>query len=312
MTVRSNVAAASAVVCGSVALVSAAPVTVELSTGETLKGEFVSRGEKEAVFKSDAAGVVSIPAGNIKNIVAADGVASGYVATGEPGLFGTDFLAGWSKELELGVTGTNGNSDSITGNAALRFSTDNDEYRATAGAWYFLTNNNSGRSRNEARVYATFDKYLNDIDPKLFIFVRGQYDFDEFQAWENRASLYVGPGYDFVKKDNYEMTGRFGLGATQEFGGADDDFRIEAFLGVDGKWAIDSNQTLGYSFYYYPSLENLDDGRVVSHVHYTADVDKAKGLAVRLGIENIYDFRTKNSDADHSNWKYYANLLLKF
>lgn len=292
-----------------------APRTVILKTGERVTGTVVSRTEKDIVIDSTGMGTVTVTAGNIESVIGPDGKVEVYdpsTAVPDPGLFGTGILSGWTRQFELGVTGTAGTTDSTAVNAQFNATTDNESYRSTLGAWYFLTTDNTSTSRNQTRVFGTYDKKI-DGGP-WFVFGRAQYDNDSLQLWENRVSLFAGPGYEFIKKDNYELIGRAGLGYTHEFGGNTpsdyDDSRFEALIGIDGKWVIDSNQTFNYSCYYYPSLESLDYGRIVSTAWYQADLNKSQGIAFKAGVEHTYEFITPGDD-QHNNYKYFMNLVMK-
>jgi putative salt-induced outer membrane protein YdiY len=313
MKVRNLIAAA--VVAAVPAAAFAAPVTVKLKSGETVSGEFVNRGAATASVKSAGLGVVNIPVAQIDSIVGPDGTAMAYTPVAEGGLMGTDFLAGWSKTFDAGLLGQNGASESLAFNAGVDFKTTDTitDYRSSFGARYWLASNDGEKSTNAFRAYGKYDQYLPSIDPKLFWFVYGQYDFDEFQSFYQRASLYVGPGYDFVTKPDYTMTGRLGLGFSQDFGReATDDFRIEAYAGVDGKWTIEADkQFFTYSFYYFPSLEDFSDGRIVSNLGYEAVIDQAKGISLKAFFEHKYEFRTPDA-TDHNNYKYGMNILVKF
>jgi putative salt-induced outer membrane protein YdiY len=291
----------------------AAPHTVKLTTGEQVTGEIVSRSEKQIVVDSAGVGEVTIPAGKIANVIGPDGKDAPYVPVTDDGLFGLGILAGWERTAELGATGTSGTTDSAAINALFNATTDNDSYRSTFGAWYFLSTDNGGTSRNQTRVYATYDHKI-DGGP-WFVFGKAQYDNDSLALWENRVSLYFGPGYEFVKKDNYDLVGRIGVGYAHEFGGNTpsdyDDSRFEALIGFDGKWKVDSNSSFSYGSYYYPSLEDfMGEGRVISYLAYMIDISKSRGLSFKIGTEHTYDFVTPGDD-EHNNWKYYANLVMK-
>lgn len=289
-----------------------APRTVILKTGERVTGSVVSRSEKDIVIDSAAMGTVTIGAANIDSVIGPDGKPEGYTPVADPGLFGTGLLSGWTRQFELGINGTAGTTDSTAINAQFNATTNNDEYRSTFGAWYFLTTDNDGASVNQTRVYGTYDKKI-DGGP-WFVFGRAQYDNDSIQLWENRVSAFAGPGYEFIMKDNYELVGRAGLGYTHEFGGNTpddyDDSRFEALIGFDGKWKIDSDQSFAYGSYYYPSLESLDQGRIVSYAAYQIDVMKSKGMGIRAGVEHTYEFLTPGDD-EHNNFKYYMNWFMK-
>lgn len=289
-----------------------APRTVQLKSGERVTGEVVSWTEKAITVDSAAVGTVTIATSNVQEVIGPDGKAETYVPVPVPGLFGTDLLAGWEKQLELGASGTAGTIDSTAINAQFNALNDNSEYRSTFGAWFFYSADNETTSRNQTRVFGTYDKKI-DGGP-WFIFGRLQYDNDSLMIWENRIQGYAGPGYEFIVRDNYELIGRVGVGYTHEFGGNTpddyDDSRFTALIGIDGKWVIDPNQKLFYSCYYYPSLESLDYGQIVSTLAYQADLSKSNGVAFRAGVEHTYDFISAGED-EHNNWKYFTNLVFK-
>lgn len=294
------------------ALADEAPRTVVTKTGERVTGSVVSRSEKEIVIDSSAMGTVTVAAANIDTVIGPDGKSEAYTAVADPGLFGTGILSGWTRSFEAGAAGAEGTTDSVSLNAMFNALNDNSDYRAAFGAWYFLSSNNDTTSRNQTRVFGTYDKKI-DGGP-WFVFGRAQYDNDSLMLWENRVSAFAGPGYEFIKRDNYEMIGRAGLGYTHEFGGNTpddyDDSRFEALIGIDGKWTIDPNQSFVYSSYFYPSLEDISYGRLVSSLGYIADLSKKDGLAFHAGVEHSYDFISAGED-DHNNWKYFANIVLK-
>ncbi len=289
----------------------ASTTTIKLKTGESLTGQFVERGKNTAVFKSDTVGTVSVPVAQIDSV---NGEA--YVPTAEVGVFGSDFLAGWNRSFDLGLLGqSGGSSESIAFNTGIDFITGDSitDYRAAFGARYWLTTSDGEKSQNALRAYGKYDKYIPSVSDRFFVFGWAQYDLDEFQSFYQRVSGFGGAGYDFVKTDDYTMSGRAGLGATQDFGDSlTDDFRFEAMVGVDGKWVIDPNkQYLTYSSYYFPSLEDFADGRIVSTIAYEAVIDQAKGIAIKAFTEHKYEFRTAD-DTQHNNWKYGVNLVVKF
>lgn len=294
------------------AFADSAPRTVITNSGERVTGSLISRSEKEIVIDSASLGTVTVSAANIQSVIGPDGQPEAYTPVADPGLFGTGILSGWTRSFEGGLTGTSGTTDSTAINAQFHADNDNESYRAVLGAWYFLTRDNDSSSTNQTRVFGTYDKKING--GPWFVFGRAQYDNDSNQLWENRVSVFAGPGYEFVKHERYELLGRAGLGYTHEFGGNTpddyDDSRFEALFGLDGKWTIDANQRVVWSSYYFPSLESLDQGRIVSGIAYEADLWRAKGLGFRTGVEHTYEFKTPGDD-EHNNYKYFANIRLK-
>jgi hypothetical protein len=73
---------------------------------------------------------------------------------------------------------------------------------------------------------------------------------------------------------------------------------------------IDPTQTIIGSIYYYPSVEDLNIGRVVSTLAYQADLSQSQGLAFKAGVEHTYELQPAGDDS-RNNLKYFANIVLK-
>ena len=291
------------------------PRTLQLKSGERVTGIVRSRNADAIIIESATLGRVTLKPDAIEKIIGPDGKVEGEVEAIAPvdvGLFGTGMLRGWKRQLEAGLSGTSGTTDTIAFNVQLNAAVDNERYRSAIGAYHFLTQDTGETTRNETRVFGSYDKRI-DGGP-WFVFGKAQYDNDALQNWENRASLFGGPGYEFVRNPKYEVLGRFGLGYTYEFGGtyADgyDRSRLEALLGFDAKWIINPTQSLVGSVYYYPTLEDFSYGRAVTTAAYQIDLNATKGIAFKVGIEHTNEFRTAGDD-EHNNWKYFTNIVLK-
>lgn len=323
---------------------STAPATqpasvVTLRTGERVAGTIVERDAERVVVESRALGRVTIVAAEVESIahtplaVAAatqpaappgDAVAGDLTPVsplstapppppGDRGLFGTGVLKDWARQVELGFSGASGTTDSISINTQANASINNDVYRSTLGASYFFDESDGTVGRNQTRVFGTVDRRLGG--GPWFVFGRSQYDNDSLQNWENRISVYGGPGYEFYKRPEFELLGRVGVGYTTEFGGTYPDGydynRVEALVGLDGKWKINATSGLVFSSYYTPSIEDfMAEGRVVTTFAYQADFATYRGLGFKTGFEHAYEFRTAGDD-EHNNWKYFANLVFK-
>ena len=316
---------------------------VTLKTGERVAGTIVERDDERVVVDSRTLGRVTIATEEVESIAPAatptpiavaaatqpaaapvDAIAGDLTPIsplstapppppGDRGLFGTGALKDWARQVELGFSGASGTTDAISINAQVNASISNDVYRSTLGASYFFDDSNGTVGRNQTRVFGTADRRI-DAGP-YFVFGRAQYDNDALQNWQNRISVYGGPGYEFYKRPTFELLGRVGLGYTFEFGGNVpgnyDETRLEALVGLDGKVTINATSGLVFSVYYTPSLDRFgDEGRVVSTVAYQADFATYRGLAFKAGVEHAYEFRTAGDD-EHNNWKYFANLVFK-
>jgi len=221
----------------------------------------------------------------------------------------TQFLPAWDKTLSVGVNGKEGNTQSLSFNTQLKLTRETDRHRFEVEARYFYTQNDGERTQNEFRSQATRD-WLDDDSPWIF-FVRGGYEYDEFESWEHRLRAYAGPGYRFVDNEDFELLGRLGVGANYEFGTVNE-LTPEGLLGSEiVRWHITENQTFEGELTVYPDLEELGEYRLTAKAEWQVEIDRASGLSLKLGVENQYESVTEGDD-QHNDLKYYGALNYSF
>lgn len=245
------------------------------------------------------------------------GAAAGVNTTPSPetpsaeprGLFGTGLFRGWDMQLTAGINGTAGNSDTVSAVAKFKASFEDAENRWLWDNSYFLTNETGERSQNEFRSELTRD-WLIPGSP-WFYFLRGIYEYDEFEDWQHRASGFAGVGYTFIKQDKFELNGRIGAGLTKEFKG-DRELTPEALVGATlVRYRLTPNQTISGSATFFPALDELGEFRLTTGLEYELKLNTADGLSFKIGIENEYE---SDVDEDESNndLKYYGALVYDF
>ncbi|MEX0886514.1 MAG: DUF481 domain-containing protein [Phycisphaeraceae bacterium] len=219
------------------------------------------------------------------------------------------FFAEWESRLSAGFSGSEGDTRTQSFNASLRTRQRTDERRIELEARYFFSQARSERDQNEFRFEGTHD-WLLPGSP-WFLFARVEYDYNEFRAWEQRAAAFGGFGYAFVDREDLELLGRAGAGATYEFRGGRK-WTPEALLGASiAKWNITEHQTLTGSLTYYPNLEEVKQYRLDASLEWTVDVNTAEGLSLTLGLANQYESNPLDG-GERNNLNYYAALNLDF
>lgn len=218
------------------------------------------------------------------------------------------FFDDWKASIALGLSGSQGNSETQSFNAHFNASKETPEDRWLVNFAYFLSFNGGERNQNELKADLTKD-WLMPESP-WFFFAQGIYQYDEFEAWEHRFSGFGGMGYTFVKTDRLEIVARGGLGATYEMGLVDD-VVPEALFGASVlRWQLTDSQTLSASTTYYPALDDISEFRLVSALEWTIKIDQANGLSLKLGINNEYE--SDVVEGKHNDFKYYGALVFSF
>jgi len=228
----------------------------------------------------------------------------------------TDFWSGWVRNIELGLTGSSGNTENLSIRAVFQTERKTDQLRTKLRARYLYSEDDGEESENEGRLRGENDWLFPG--ERYFLFSFGVYEFDEFQDWDTRLQLFGGGGYDFLKEralleggqDRASLSGRVGAGVTREFGGEDDDWVPEGLLGLDFLWEINDRQTFAAGTEVFPSLDDFGEVRTISYANYDILLAEENELTLRLGVEHEYD--SDSGDAKENDVKYFITILATF
>lgn len=283
--------------------------TVELVNGDRIHGKINQHNDKTLTIEHPVLGTLTIENDKIAAILtSAEQPMPDEMLPDEPedlGLFGSGLLTEWDRTFDFGLNGAKGASD----NANLRtgFTTRylDDEDRWQFDMVYLYTE--SEQVTSQSRFYANLDKDWLVDDSNWYYFANTRFDWDEFKDWNYRVSLFGGPGYIFHKDDTGYFLGRTGLGGNRTFGGNDDQWTLEALLGIETGWHISKVQFLEFKTTFYPALSDPGQYRNITTLDWIHELDLYQGLAIKLGIYNEYD---SNQTADNRNdFRYHASLV---
>lgn len=225
----------------------------------------------------------------------------------------TSFWSGWEGSVELGVTGSDGNSEAFN----LRTSIDGErltEHMETRiGLSYRYGTQNGTENTNRFEAYGRNDWLFPGSRWRAF--AQAKYEYDEFQAWDSRISGYGGVGYELIRpedqKADMSLLARAGIGGSQTIGGPNEEFRPEALLGLDYNWQIKDGQKFFVVSEFYPSLDDAGDFRWTTNAGYEIVLDEESNLYLTLGLENRYD-SMPGAGAKRNDIDYYVTLGWKF
>ncbi len=207
----------------------------------------------------------------------------------------------WSGNVELGINGTAGNSETFNMRAGgqLQRKTETSLFK---GMTTYLKNSANGtetanRSFTEGRY-----EWLNP-NSRWTPYVHGLLEYDEFRNFDLRITADAGLGYQFIDTETTDLQARAGFGASKEFGSPDDDVKPEAVFGAEFSRKISARQSIDLSVDYYPSVEDLNDFRLNTVLNWVFVIDEANNLSLKLGIIDRYDSTpsgAKYNDIDYS------------
>lgn len=274
--------------------------TIKLANGDELNGEIIEWAVDYIVVRHPQLGDVRLSLDQLD------------LDTGpppSPGFFGTRFLRGWKREIDLGWTGRNGDTDTLNITAGLNFGYADEFKRWKINGRYYYNDSSDGDQDNNARLDVRRDWLFPGHD--WFAFASLRYQFDQFEDWKNRTVLSIGPGYNIVETESHQLDVRLAPTFTKEYSG-DKDSKGEALFGVDWSWVISSRSSLNFTNDFY--VEWKPDAGAIRNLTVTEwqlGIVERPALKLKIGGSNEYDSRPDGGD-DPNDLRYYLSMGLDF
>lgn len=277
-----------------VALAAAAD-TIELVNGDKLSGAVLETSAERVVLDHPVLGRVEIPVEQIKP------------KRESHGLFGTSFLEGWKRSFQLGVSGAQGNTRKNDVLAALDLAYEDDHKRWAFGAAYRFGSADGETTENDA--FAQLRRDWLFPDSPWFLYGLARFDYDQFESWTYRVSGSPGIGYQFVKSEEWDVRGLVGPSVTKEF--QEDDFFVEALVGLEALWKISKDHSVSFSNTIYPALNDLGEFRNLTSLVWKWKLMEDPALSLLAGVTNEYQSKV-DSGFKHDDVKYSTSLGIDF
>lgn len=227
----------------------------------------------------------------------------GLVEGAKPAL--PSWLTGWKSRIEVGFNGAEGNSTRQSLRLVFKSDRKTERHETHFGSLYKLTTQEAERSENRLVLDARND-WLQAGESPVRYFIKGTLEFDEFQAWDARASGFGGVGYEILKDEKTTLLGRGGFGGSKRFGGTNDEFRAEAFVSADLAHQLSDDQKLTAGVEYLPDTDGWREYRLNADASWEVRIDPESELYLRVGVATRYDSdpgRAESTDLD-----YFVNL----
>ena len=275
--------------------------SIALSSGETLEVDVILREESVWHVRHAILGDLEIPA---------EAILESKLTPEDPGVFGTGWLLDWDRRLEVGFSGSEGNSNNVDVRGGLLFAVERDAYRFKWLTEYFYSKSEGDATRNHLLSTATRDWLFPDSP--WFLFAEGRYELDRFQDWDHRIAARVGPGYQFVDTETWNLRGRIGLGATRTFGGDDDRWTPEGSAGLELGVTISERQRINAYSTIFPDFADPGEYRNLSGAAWELSLSDVRDLNLKLAVENEYETRVEDDDTRHNDLRYWGGLVFGF
>jgi len=283
---------------------SAMATEIKLLNGDILNGDVIKTENGQIILSHPVLGLVTIPSANIKP---AEVKEVKELSKKDTGLFGTGFFKDWKRSAELGINGNEGNTQDTDIHIGIKGDFSNEVKRWSISSVY-----NNGSDDNETTksdFFAQFTRdYLNPSTP-YFSFIKGRYDWDEFEDWDYQIDLSAGVGTQLIKKDTWSLIGRTGLGISKEFGGENDDWTPEALFGIESLWSLSKHHSIEFTNTLYPNLNELGEFRNLTELNWKIGLADINNMSLKVGLVNDYD-SLADGDSQENDFQY--RLLLAF
>ncbi len=309
---------------------SASQVVVQLSSGDAIRGTVVRSDDTTVVVQHSVLGQLQIPRASIVKVeviqanrpATNDAPAAGDVPADAqvlpPGP--QDAQAGanapplkpkspWRATIAAAVNYTDNNDTTIDARVAagLEYKIPDVQNFALNGEYFFKTLN-SNTTDNNLLLNAVYDRYITDTN--WLWFLKAQYQYSQFEAWEHRISGYGGAGYRFFREPPFELLLKVGAGGTHEFGPPQQTLP-EGYGEIQLAWAISKLQRLELSSNIAPDLSNFGEFRIISRAEWQLKLDPELDLALTLGVRSQYQSQVPAGDVSH-DLRIYAGLQMGF
>ncbi len=211
----------------------------------------------------------------------------------------------WDRSIEFGLNSSEGNAQafSLRAGGELTRKTEWNEYGFDIS--YAKATADNIETQHNALFNANFEQFLGDT--RWTMFDKLGLEYDEFRAFDLRFWLNAGVGYQIIKTDSRSWKGRFGAGASREFGGPVDEWLPEAVFGTDYEHQLGDRQKLKATADYYPAWEDFTDYRLVIDLGWEVLLNEQHNLSLKVSVNDRYDSTPHGRRPNDLN---YAMLLL--
>ena len=213
----------------------------------------------------------------------------------------------FSSGLFVGLSGSQGSSDTLklwTG-ADLRY--DDPEYYSFLKALYILNQADGGQLENKGFL---FTRHEFPADLGLSVYGQGTLEYDPSQAIDLRVATHTGLSYAAVQDKSQVLKFRAGAGVQRQWGGSSDAWDWEAQFGLDYEYRLSDRTRFLLIGDVYPAFEDFSNYRARVWAALDILIDPSYNAYLRVGALDRYNSRPDGSP--RNNVDYYLGLLFGF
>ncbi len=221
----------------------------------------------------------------------------------EPGwhVWAPAFWDPWEGSVELGLSGTEGNSQTFNVRAGVN-ARHKTEFLAQTLQIVSIQKSADGVTTSNT---AFMDGRLEWPMPqsKWNYYLHSLVEHDQFKAFDYRVSADTGLGYEFIQRDVTTLLGRAGLSASNEIGGPETAVIPELAFGGEFKHKFNPTHSINAKLDYFPNVTDFNDFRLNSQAGWEIALSSVWGLSLKFSVIDRYDSTPQGrrpNDLDYS------------
>jgi putative salt-induced outer membrane protein YdiY len=278
---------------------------IELVSGDVLHGKVLERTDALVVIDHETLGRLELPADQVASVMTdAEAAEQAAQQLEEAPAEAVDSEeeekeeSPWSLTVDFSLNVSQGNTEESDFRFGLNARRLTEETRLRIDSSWYYKRDRSNTTDNKFTLGSRFD-WLMPGSP-WFYWVGGRFDWDKFESWDQRLSAQTGPGYHIIETDDFLLDVLGGLGTRKEWGSLNDDWKLEASLGLDTEYKINERQSLDFDITYFVDVEEFEDYRTRSTGNWRYAISNDMRLSLLVGYsweyQNIADPGDKRYD----------------
>lgn len=190
----------------------------------------------------------------------------------------------WDKSASLGLTVTQGNSDTVLVTGDVRATRKWTSDTADLGASFAYGENSSVKNNEVFRGFGQWDHLFTE---RFYGYVRAEALHDAVADVEYRVTLSPGVGYHFIKTDATKLSGELGPAVIFEKQGNRETSYFTARVAEKFDHKLSDRARLWESVEFLPQVDHVENFIVNSEIGVEASLTKKTSL--RVYVQDTYD-----------------------
>ena len=193
-------------------------------------------------------------------------------------------VEGWKITGRLGLTVTDGNSDTITFTAGLDAVRDWEPWKVVVTESSLYSEDDGDQTANEHILTIRLERKISE---RGALFMQTLLEYDEQEDLDLRLVLTLGYKHQLVKKEDFNLWGELGGGVIHEEFSALSETAGTAHVAVNWEWKLSEQLTYTQSFLLLPNLSEGGEFLFIAESVLTNPINER--LDLRLSLTDRYN-----------------------